>query len=347
MNQPIQSNARAPNDTVTPDAILQLGFAFWGSKTLLSAVELGLFTLLADGPLTVEAVTARLSLNPRSVRDFLDALVALGQLERRENLYANTAAAAVFLDRRKPTYVGGILEMANARLYPFWGALTEGLRSGAPQNETKEGRDLFDEIYRDPAILSEFLKAMSGLSLGAANAIAGRFPWADYKTFADIGTAQGALPVTLSRAHPHLGGIGFDLPVVRPHFEAYVAQYGLAERLSFRAGDFFADPLPAADVLIMGRILHDWGLDKKRMLIRKAYEALPFGGALIIYDSVIDDERRRNVFGLLMSLNMLIETREGFDFTGADCMAWFKEAGFVETRVEPLVGPDSMVVGIK
>lgn len=347
MNQPIQSNARAPNDTVTPDAILQLGFAFWGSKTLLSAVELGLFTLLADGPLTVEAVTARLSLHPRSVRDFLDALVALGQLERRENLYANTAAAAVFLDRRKPTYVGGILEMANARLYPFWGALTEGLRSGAPQNETKEGRDLFDEIYRDPAILSEFLKAMSGLSLGAANAIAGRFPWADYKTFADIGTAQGALPVTLSRAHRHLGGIGFDLPVVRAHFEAYVAQYGLAERLSFRAGDFFADPLPAADVLIMGRILHDWGLDKKRMLIRKAYEALPFGGALIIYDSVIDDERRRNVFGLLMSLNMLIETREGFDFTGADCMAWFKEAGFVETRVEPLVGPDSMVIGIK
>lgn len=347
MNQPIQSNARAPNDTVTPDAILQLGFAFWGSKTLLSAVELGLFTLLADGPLTVEAVTARLSLHPRGVRDFLDALVALGQLERRENLYANTAAAAVFLDRRKPTYVGGILEMANARLYPFWGALTEGLRSGAPQNETKEGRDLFDEIYRDPAILSEFLKAMSGLSLGAANAIAGRFPWADYKTFADIGTAQGVLPVTLSRAHPHLGGIGFDLPVVREHFEAYVAQYGLAERLSFRAGDFFADPLPAADVLIMGRILHDWGLDKKRMLIRKAYEALPFGGALIIYDTVIDDERRRNVFGLLMSLNMLIETREGFDFTGADCMAWFKEAGFVETRVEPLVGPDSMVIGIK
>jgi hypothetical protein len=344
MNQP---KLATPDSTATPDAILQLGLGFWGSKTLLRAVELGLFTLLADGPLGVETVTARLALHPRSVRDFLDALVALGQLERKDGLYANTTAGALFLDRQKPTYVGGILEMANARLYPFWGALTEGLRTGNPQNEAKEGRDLFDEIYRNPAILAEFLKAMSGISLGAAKAISLKFAWTDYKTFADIGTAQGALPVTLAQAHPRLAGIGFDLPVVRQHFEAYVAQRGLSERLSFHAGDFFADSLPAADVLIMGHILHDWGLEKKRMLIRKAYAALPLGGALIVYDSVIDDERRKNAFGLLMSLNMLIETREGFDFTGADCMGWLREAGFVETRVEPLAGPDSMVIGIK
>ncbi len=176
MNQPIQPKSATPDSAVTPDAILQLGFAFWGAKTLLSAVELGLFTLLADGPLSVEAVTSRLALHPRSVRDFLDALVALGQLERKDGLYANTAAGALFLDRRKPTYVGGILEMANSRLYPFWGSLTDGLRTGEPQNEAKDGRDLFDEIYRKPEILAEFLKAMSGISLGAANAISARFP---------------------------------------------------------------------------------------------------------------------------------------------------------------------------
>src|SRR5262245_31883808 len=255
MNQP---EPATPDSIITPDAILQLGFAFWGSKTLLSAVELGLFTLLADGPLSVETVTARLALHPRSVRDFLDALVALGQLERKEGLYANTAAGALFLDRRKQTYVGGILEMANARLYPFWGALTEGLRTGNPQNEAKHGRDLFDEIYRSPAILADFLRAMSGLSVRAANAIAEKFPWADYKSFVDIGTAQGALPVALVQAHPHLTGVGFDLPVVRQHFEAYVAQHGLSERLAFHGGDFFADALPAADVIIMGHILHDW-----------------------------------------------------------------------------------------
>jgi hypothetical protein len=347
MNQHIQVSNLTQNAPITPDAIMQLGFAFWGSKTLLSAVELGLFTLLADGPLSAEALMARLKLHPRSVRDFLDALVALGQLERNGDLYSNTLAGAMFLDRRKPTYVGGMLEMANARLYPFWGALTEGLRTGEPQNEVKQGRDLFDEIYRNPAILAEFLKAMTGLSLGAARAIAEKFPWADYKSFADIGTAQGGLAVELARVHPHLRGIGFDLPVVRPHFEAYAAQQGLSARLAFHAGDFFAQAMPAADVLIMGHILHDWSLEKKRLLIRRAYEALPFGGALIIFDPIIDDERKRNAFGLLMSLNMLIETRDGFDFTGADCIGWLKEAGFAETRVEPLVGPDSMAIGVK
>jgi precorrin-6B methylase 2 len=347
MNQQIPSKDPSATASATPDAIMQLGFAFWGSKTLLSAVELGLFTVLGDGPLSADALTTRLELHPRSVRDFLDALVSLGQLERNDGLYANTPAGALFLDRRKPTYVGGILEMANARLYPFWGALTEALRTGEPQNEAKQGRDLFDEIYRNPAILSEFLKAMTGLSLGAAHAIAKKFPWADYESFADIGTAQGGLAVELARAHPHLNGIGFDLPVVRPHFEAYAAQHGLSARLSFHAGDFFAQAMPSADVLIMGHILHDWGLEKKQALIRKAYEALPSGGALIVYDSIIDDDRRRNAFGLLMSLNMLIETREGFDFTGADCTGWLKEAGFADTRVEPLAGPDSMVIGVK
>jgi hypothetical protein len=347
MNQPIQPNTVSPATGPTPDAILQLGFGFWGSKTLLSAVELGLFTSLADGPMSAEALTTRLKLHPRSVRDFLDALVALGQLERQDALYSNTPSAARYLDRRKPTYLGGMLEMANARLYPFWGSLTEGLRTGEPQNEVKQGRDLFDEIYRSPALLADFLKAMTGLSLGAARAIADKFPWAGRKTFADIGTAQGGLAVELARAHAHIKGIGFDLPAVKPHFEAYAARHGLSSRLSFQGGDFFTDPLPSADVLIMGHILHDWGLEKKRALIRKAYAALPRGGSLIAYDSVIDDGRRKNAFGLLMSLNMLIETREGFDYTEADCIGWFKEAGFVDTRVEPLVGPDSMVIGNK
>jgi hypothetical protein len=188
---------------------------------------------------------------------------------------------------------------------------------------------------------------MTGLSLGAARAIAEKFPWADYNSFADIGTAQGGFAVELARAHPHLSGIGFDLPVVKPHFEAFAAQHDLAARLSFHAGDFFLEVMPSADVLIMGHILHDWSLDKKQFLIRRAYEALPYGGALIVFDPIIDDERKRNTFGLLMSLNMLIETRDGFDFTGADCIGWLKEAGFAETRVEPLVAPDSMVIGVK
>jgi hypothetical protein len=126
-----------------------------------------------------------------------------------------------------------------------------------------------------------------------------------------------------------------------------VAGFGLGERLKFSGGDFFSDPMPEADVLVMGHILHDWNLDEKRILLQKAYDALPEGGALIVYEAIIDDERRENAFGLLMSLNMLIETPGGFDYTGADCQGWMAEAGFRNSYVEPLAGPDSMVVGIK
>jgi hypothetical protein len=332
---------------ITPDAIMQLGFGYWGSKTLLSAVELGLFTLLARGPLPAEDIRARLKLHPRSVRDFLDALVALGMLERHNGRYANTPATDRYLDRAKSTYMGGMLEMMSARLFRFWADLSEGLRTGEPQNEAKRGGDLFDTLYSDPERLEQFLSAMTGLSLGVAHAIAKKFPWAEYRSFVDIGVAQGGLPVVVAQAHKHLRGVGADLPVVGPIFEKYVRAQGLEDRLHFVALDFFREPLARADVIIMGHILHDWDLATKKMLVGKAYDALPAGGALVVFEALIDDDRRRNAFGLLMSLNMLIETRGGFDYTGADCAAWMREAGFRETRVEALCGPDSMVIGVK
>jgi len=163
----------------------------------------------------------------------------------------------------------------------------------------------------------------------------------------DLGAAEGGLPVQLALAHPHLTGTGFDLPPVRPIFEDYVARFGLADRLQFRAGDFFSDPLPRADVIIMGHVLHDWSLEEKRQLIARAYAALTPGGAIVLYESIIDNDRRTNVFGLLMSLNMLIETPAGCDYTGVQCRGWLRDAGFRETYVEHLVGTDSMVVGVK
>jgi hypothetical protein len=337
-----------PGAATSPDAIMQLGSAFWASKTLLSAVELGLFSELASsGPLDAEALRTRLDLHPRSARDFFDALVALGMLEREDGRYRNTAETELFLDRAKPSYVGGLLEMLNARLFGFWNSLTEGLRTGEPQNEAKTGGNLFDAIYSDPALLSGFARAMSASSIGPAQAIASKFPWERYKTVIDIGCAEGCVPVQVALAHQHMGGGGFDLPPVGPLFAEYVADAGLGDRLRFYPGDFFGDTLPSADVLVMGRILHDWDMDEKRLLLGKAYAALPEGGALIVYEAIIDDDRRENALGLLMSLNMLIETPGGFDFTGADCRGWMAEAGFNETYVENLVGPISMVVGIK
>jgi hypothetical protein len=333
----------------TPEHIMQVGLGFWASKTLLSAVELELFTELARGPESGEALRERLGLHPRSARDFLDALVALGFLERDdEGAYRNTPSTDLFLDKTKPSYIGGILEMANARLYRFWGSLTEALRTGQLQNEAKSGETpFFEALYADPARLKGFLAAMTGLSHGANLAIARQFPWPDYETFVDLGTAQGDLAVQIALANEHLTGIGFDLPEVEPIFADYVERNGLADRLRFTAGDFFADELPQADVLLMGHILHDWGLDEKRTLIRKAYEALSENGALVVYETIIDDDRSENAFGLLMSLNMLIETERGFDYTASDCMGWMTEAGFTSTRAEHLIGPDSMVIGVK
>lgn len=332
---------------LAPDRIMQLGFGFWGSKTLLSAVELGLFTELAKGSRDAKSLAKRLGLHPRSAGDFFDALLALGLLKRIGARYANTAETALFLDRAKPTYVGGILEMANARLYRFWGSLTEALQTGKPQNEVKTGEDFFGTLYADPERLEGFLKAMTGLSRGTARAIAARFPWKRYQSFADIGCAQGGVAVEIALAHKHLLGQGMDLPVVQPVFEAYAKSQRVQKRVMFHPGDFFKEPLPKADVLIMGHILHDWDLTEKMMLLRKAYAALPTGGALIVHEALIDDARKQNAFGLLMSLNMLIETHGGFDFTGADCRSWMKKAGFKRTRVEPLLGPDSMVIAIK
>jgi hypothetical protein len=331
-----------------PGRILQVGLGFWAAKTLLSAVEMGLFTELAQQPQSLETLQKRLDLHPRSARDFLDALVALEFLHRQDGNYANTESTDLFLDKRKPSYIGGMLEMANHRLYPDWGRLTTALRTGLPQNEIRDGGlDPFVTLYADPARLKQFLGAMTGGSRGANLAIARKFPFNGYRTVVDVGTAQGDLISQVALANPHIAGIGFDLPAVGPCFEEYVEANGLSERVKFSPGSFFEQPLPKADVVMMGHILHDWDLETKRMLVRKAWEALPPGGAYIVYEALIDDDRATNAFGLLMSLNMLIETRGGFDYTGSDCTGWMEEAGFRETRVEHLVGPDSMVIGIK
>jgi len=297
--------------------------------------------------LAAAPLSTALGLHERSAVDFFDALVALGMLERHNGYYSNTPDTEAFLDRAKPSYAGGVLDYSTTHLYPFWGALTQALRTGEPQNQTIGGDRFFDSLYRDPAQLKQFMHAMTGVSMGAAMAIADVFPWHRYHTFIDVGCAEGGLAVQVARKHQHLAGGGFDLPPVASVFTDYVRSSDLQDRLTFHPGDFFTDPLPAADVLVMGHILHDWSAPEKRQLIDKAYAALPTGGALIIYESMIDDDRRTNAFGLLMSLNMLIETKAGFDFTATDCRAWLHAAGFTTTSSEPLTPSDSMVIGIK
>lgn len=334
----------------TPAHLLQVGFGFWGAKTLLSAVELGLFSALVPEPLDAETLQSRLGLHPRGARDFFDALVALGLLQRTNGRYHNTPETDLFLDPAKPAYLGGLFTMLNARLYGFWGLLTEALRTGQPQNEAKvTGGAFFTTLYEDPdpGPLRTFLQGMTGTNRLVAPAIARQFPWERYQTFLDIGTAQGNLPVALAQAHAHLRGVGVDVPAVRPIFDDYVAAHGLSDRVRFQAADFFVDPLPAAEVLIMGLILEDWDLEQKRFLLAKAYAALPSGGAVLIYEPMIDDERRQNAFALLQSLNMLIELPGGFVSTSAEIRSWLREAGFRETSLQHVADIWSMVIGVK
>jgi hypothetical protein len=332
---------------VTPDRIVQLGFAFRGAKALLSATELGVFTALAKRPLDVHALAKRLGITERGARDFFDALVALGMLQRDESgRYANTPETDLYLDRRKPTYIGGELEHFNSYVYPHWNLLTAALKTGKPQSGPRATRH-YSALYADHAALETLAKGMTGGTLRAAKVLAAAIPWQRYRSVVDIGTAQGCLPVQIAQAHPHISGGGFDLPAMQPHFESYVRQHGLSARLQFFSGDFLQDALPAADVLVFGRVLHNWDLATKKMLLKKAHAALPAGGALIVYERLIDDDRRVNAHALLASLNMLIMTAGGFDFTGTDCTNWMHEAGFHHVRVAPLTSEISMVMAVK
>jgi len=331
----------------SPDRIVALANGFKPAMAVLSAVELDLFTALGDDAVDIEELRARIGIAARGARDFFDALVALGLLVRdADGRYANTAETASYLDRRKPGYMGGELNHLNSRVYALWHALPRALRTGQPQDGVAASAH-FPTLFSDEATLDNFVRAMTAAALPVAAALAERFAWRDYRSFLDIGTSQGCVPVRIVQKHAHIAGVGFDLPHLKPLFDRYVAQHGLSNRLRFVAGDVFTDSLPTADVVVLGRVLHNWDLPAKQRLLRKAHEALPSGGAVIVHEHFIDDDRRVGTVGLLASLNMLIMTAGGFDFSVADCKAWMAEAGFHHMRVEPLAAGQAMVVGRK
>jgi precorrin-6B methylase 2/DNA-binding PadR family transcriptional regulator len=337
---------------VDPSHIMQIGMGFWASKTLLTAVKLELFTYLAVRPLSGTDIKHELCLHERGLYDFLDTLVALGFLQKTGNrekaVYSNTPDSDLFLDKNKLSYTGGILEMANNRLYPLWNFLEQGLKTGKPQNEIRTGEaSVFEEIYSNKDATREFVNAMSGVQMGNFMAFAGKFDFSNYKTLCDVGGAGGHLCAQVVTHHPHMRCTSFDLPPVSPIAAENISRMGLANKIDVKSGDFFTDALPKTDVITMGNILHDWGIKEKKQLISKAYDALPKSGALVVIENIIDDARRENAFGLMMSLNMLVETAQGFDFTAADFDVWAKEAGFSDTTVMPLTGPSSAVIAIK
>lgn len=331
---------------------MQVGMGFWASKTLLTAVNMNLFTHLGKGPKSGKQIQDILGLHNRSLYDFLDTLVALGFLEREglknESIYSNAPDSDLFLDKNKLTYIGGILEMSNNRLYPFWDNLEEALKTGKPQNESKNGdAPLFEAIYSNQDTLREFLHAMGGVQAGNFDYFAKNFDFSGFKTHCDLGGSGGNLCIHIAKNNEHIQCLSFDLPPVEPIAESNFKELGLEGRIKAVAGDFFNDDLPKADLITMCNVLHDWGEADKKKLIHKAYQALPDGGTLVVVENIIDDNRKENAFGLMMSLNMLIETDEGFDYSLSDFETWAKEAGFKSINIMPLTGPASAIIANK
>lgn len=340
-----------------PTHIMQTAIGYGVSKALLSAVGLGLYTRLEEGPMTRAEIMAEYGLHERPAMDFLDLLVSADLLARDDDenggggaqaRYRNTDATAAFLDRNKPGYIGGILELWDMRNYRFWADLTEAMQTATPQNETKgAGTPFFETLYAEPARLEAFIDAMYGSSVRNFEALARAFPFDRYRTLTDIGGGDALLSRIAAAAHPHLACTSLDLPVVTGIAARRIAAAGLGRRVTAVSGDFFAEPLPPADVITMGMILHDWNLERKRQLVRKAHDALPEGGAFIVVESLIDDARRSNTYGLFMSLTMLLEFGDAFDYSAAEFEGWCRDAGFRRFEVIPLDGPSSAAVAYK
>jgi hypothetical protein len=340
------------NEQLDPSHIMQTATAFWASKVLLTAVELDLFTTLGEGKLSASQLGEKLGLHPRGTYDFFDSLVALKFLDREgdgpEGKYKSTPQTAAFLNKKSPTYIGGLPEMLNARLFGFWNNLGTALKTGQPQSEVRHGgKPIFEELYSNQASLGQFLDAMTGFQAANFQILAEKFDFSKYKTVSDVGGALALLSRIVGARHSHLTFTSFDLPPVAPLAQKHIKAAGMEARITAVAGDFFKDDLPKADVVTMGNILHDWNIENKKLLIRKAYDALPQGGAFIAIENIIDDARRENVFGLLMSLNMLIELGDAFDYTGADFRGWCGEAGFKRFDLINLAGPTSAAIAYK
>jgi SAM-dependent methyltransferase len=331
------TGVRIDVDVDTAAGLLRFGNLFCDAQALLTAVRFDLFTVLHEGPADPEAIRRRLGLHGRGLADFLNLLVALDLLEYEDGRYRNTPAADRYLVAGAPEDVSGFLRGAGINLYPVYADLTEAVRTGRPQAVGD-----FESMLDDPIAVGHFVRMMDGLTRRLLEELTRAVDWSGRRSVVDLGGCRGSLAAHLVENVPGLAGHVYDRPQIEPFFDELMAERGLTGRVTFHPGDFFREPVPSGDVLIYGHILHDWDPGRRALLLRKAYDALHPGGLLVIYDRMLP-AGRDNVDNLVTSLNMLLVTEGGAEYTVPEIEEQASAAGFASTSHRPFGDHDTLV----
>lgn len=325
-------------DVGTPEGIIQLSAAFCDAKALLTAVDLDLFSALHSSPATEEEIRQRLALHGRGLSDFLHLLVALGLLEKDGDRYRNATGADRYLVRGQQIYIGGFLQGADRRLYPAWEKLTDALRTGKPQAAA-----VSSAVINNLQQLGRFVGMMDAITQILGPQLVKAVDWSGHSSVLDVGGCRGNMVGQVVTAHPELAGHVFDLPQMEPLFTEHIAGMGLTGAVRFHGGDFFHDPLPKADLVILGHVLHDWDREQRAFLFQKALEAVNPGGALLVYDKMLDDEPDHMV-NRRVSLTMLLITEGGAEYPVSEIYEHASAAGISSVTDQPLGVWDTLVV---
>ena len=361
------SAAEAPLNNISLSPIMQMATGFWVSKTLMTAVELGVFTKISayekdndSTSLTLAEFQNIIGIQERRPAEaFTTALVSLGLLKLNkknngEKTFANSEVSSMFLDKSKSTYIGDVVTMFDERLYKRWDKLSQALKTNKPIGE-KQGEDIesiFDKAKSNQEIeqLQKFTHAMYGVSLGPAMALAKNVDFSKHKKMMDIGGGSGvyAIQVVAQRANNMSAVVLDSEPVCRVANE-YIQQYNLQDKVQTMTFDFFKDQLPNdCDVAFLSHVLHIFDRDKNITLLKKIYDSLPNeNGIIIISEWLLNDEKTGPIPSALMGLTMIIENSGGRGYSYSEILQMLTEVGFKNIERRPLIEPAEVVIGYK
>jgi acetylserotonin N-methyltransferase len=335
-------------DLPNPAPVLELIHAHRRTKAMFTAVSMGVFDCLAEGTASAPTVAKRLGAHPDAMERLLDGCVALGFLQKDGDLYSNLPVASTFLTRTSPDTLSGYILYANQALYPLWGNLEAAVREGTNRWAQTFGRNvpIFDHFFRTDKARRDFISGMHGFGLLSSPSVVTAFDLSRFRRLVDLGGASGHLVLTACAVYPELQGVLFDLPAVIPTARDYVDRSPHRARVALVAGDVFVNPLPEADLFALGRVIHDWPEEKIRPLLAKVWQRLPSGGALLIAEKLLNDQKSGPVVALMQSLSMLVCT-EGKERTLAEYTALLREAGFTNVEGKVTSAPLDAILAVK